>query len=62
MRVDDLVNSRAALGQRLEEFSFRDRIRLQISSHSPGDSASGHRFLHGSANGGQHKIFAGISG
>jgi len=28
MRVDDLVNSRAALGQRLEEFSFRDRIRL----------------------------------
>jgi hypothetical protein len=28
MRVDDLVNSRAALGQRLEEFIFRDRIGL----------------------------------
>jgi hypothetical protein len=28
MRVDDLVNSRAALGQRLEEFIFRDRIEL----------------------------------
>ena len=28
MRVDDLINSREALRQRLEEFSFRDRIRL----------------------------------
>jgi hypothetical protein len=28
MRVDDLINSRAALGQRLKEFSFLDRIEL----------------------------------